>query len=120
GKTARHSYLETVARNIGMEWEQTRACREFRGTILLEQLLNRHGKNAIFCDESPYPADINPTFLEGTAYGNHSFLRGHQLIEENGTFKLHSRAIRHYLNLSQQEKAFSILSGQSISREELL
>ena len=124
GKGAYESYLdgaEKVTDDPRMRWYKDRCFKEAYAIIDWEEKINEKGSDAIFVDISPAPFKVSPEELDGTMFGNHSFIRVHQVVlDKNGRPQLFSRAHRTELSPEGLEVVNKLLTNENVVCSDLL
>jgi hypothetical protein len=124
GKGAYESYLdgaEKVTDDPRMRWYKDRCFKEAYAIIDWEEKINKKGSDAIFVDISPAPFEVSPEELDGTMFGNHSFIRVHQVVlDKNGRPQLFSRAHRTELSPEGLEVVNKLLTNENVVCSDLL
>lgn len=119
-KSAHESYQEPITDCRLPLWVRDRAVREDLVITELEKQLKIASPNDVFIELSPTVFEVPSEERQKYLFGDHSFLRIHQLVVEDGQTKLLSRALRNYLDEKTQAKLFTILTGGVVSEKELL
>lgn len=124
GKGAYESYLDgakKVTDDPRMRWYKDRCFKEAYAILDWENQINEIGRDAIFVEISPAPFEVSSDELNGTMFGNHSFIRVHQVvIDENGRPQLFSRAHRTELSPQGLEAVNKLLTNENITCSDLL
>lgn len=124
GKGAYESYLDgamKVTNDPRMRWYKDRCLKEAFAILDWENKINKIGGDAIFVDISPAPFEVSSAELDGTMFGNHSFIRVHQVVlDENGKPQLFSRAHRTELSPEGLEAVNKLLTNEDIACSALL
>lgn len=101
-------------------WYRSRGQRDLLWLERLEERLQSAAIGDRFVDLSPAPFEIPLQEREKSGFGEHSFLRVHEVILENGQKKLMSKAMRHHLALEEQQALFGVLTTRTVDQGELL
>lgn len=117
---ARESYIRGMYNENHPDWLRARAIKDYEWMVSLEEQLQQAKPGDIFIDASPTAFDISIKERQKYMFGNHSFLRLHQFVEENGKKILKSVAILHYLDPEKQKDLYNWLTEQSLQAESLL
>lgn len=97
----------------GPEWYQSRCLREFAGVSDWEGLLQQGVDQSVIVDVSPAPFEVSTSEVEGTSFGNHSFVRFHQIVDvDKGSPYVHSVAFRVRLPPAYLEKITQQLTDE--------
>lgn len=120
-KSARNSYLEPALDTSKPEWYRKRSMGDVRWVDSMQKVLKDAEEGDTFIDLSPTEFNVSAQERKEWGYGYHSFARIHRVVtEENGQKKLVSRAVRNYLDATEQEILFEQLTGEKIGVSEML
>lgn len=111
---ARDSYKDAQNNSSHPLWLRQRAHKDEEWTIKLEEQLKNAQPGDIFVEASPTAFEVSLEERKKMMFGNHSFLRIHQLAERDGKKMLKSAAVLHYLTLEQQQHLVNFLTRQPI------
>jgi hypothetical protein len=112
GKSARESYLEAYEMTEP-GWYQERCRREAESIIPWEHNLQKHLGHCVSVEISPAPFNVPKELLKGTNFGEHSFLRIHQMTkDQEGKPIVFSRAFRTYLPPAHLSELYEKLTGE--------
>jgi len=119
-KTALQSYGEPLYDPTLPTWYRQRAQKDSQWVNRLEEKIKTAHIGDIFIDVSPTEFDVSYEERKKWGYGWHSFLRIHQVAEEEGERKILSRAIRIYLDPKRLSELFAVLTGEQVEASSLL
>ncbi|GEM_PF-6022232 len=117
---AKDSYRHQAVDSSLPDWYRARAFGDLRWVDNLEKQLAKSGDGDLFFDLSPTAFEISLSERQRWGFGTHSFARLHQVVGEGRRKKLVSRAPRNYLDLPEQARLFTMLSGYPVEGQYLL
>lgn len=117
---ARNSYAQVAQDVTRPAWVRRRALGDVKWVDSILKHLNNGDFHKILVDLSPTEFEIPLEERKREQFNKHSFVRLHEVQEEEGRLRLVSTPLRNYLCLEEQEKLFQILTGKFIEGKKLL
>ena len=121
---ARASYLKPAEEEDRPLWDRQRHMREHQAIVAIEEMLEsvEPGSEFVAIESSNAPFDQPEDALEGTFYGNFSFVRTHTLqTSQDGKEVLRGHGLKHYLTWDAQAALHKRLTGNTeVTKESLL